>query len=187
MLFIDFSLVFNYIGRVMKDKRIDDYLEAARIIKEKHPNVVFNIIGFIEDAESHYLLELQQLESQGIIHYCGSVDDVRPLIYASDAVIHPSAYGEGISNVLLETAACGRAVITTDVPGCKDCVEDGVTGLMYHAKDVAQLVNKIEQFISMVPELRMKMGEAGRKMVESKFDRNMVVDAYIQLISETLN
>lgn len=183
----DGSVVFNYIGRVMKDKRIDDYLKAAIIVKEKHPNVVFNIIGFIEDAESHYLSELQQLESQDIIHYCGCVDDVCPFIYASDAIIHPSAYGEGISNVLLETAACGRAVITTDVPGCIDCVEDGVTGLVYHVKDVTQLVDKIEQFIAMPPLQRMKMGEEGRKKVERMFDRNMVVDAYIQQISKILN
>ena len=181
------NVVFNYIGRVMKDKRIDDYLKAAIIVKEKHHHVVFNVIGFVEETESHYLPEIQQLETQGTIHYCGSVDDVRPLIYASDALVHPSAYGEGVSNVILETAACGRAVITTDVPGCKDCVEDGVTGLMYHAKDVRQLVAKIEKFISMSAVERIKMGEEGRKMVEKKFDRNIVVDAYVQQISQILN
>lgn len=178
----DEKVVFNYIGRVLKDKRIDDYLDAAKIIKKKHNNVVFNIIGFIEPTEIHYKQLLAELETQGVIHYCGSVDDVRPYVKASDAIIHPSSYGEGISNVLLESAASGKAIITTDISGCKDCVEDGVSGFIYHAEDVSQLVDKIEKFIALTPQQRKDMGLAGRRKVEKEFDRNIVVNAYLQEI-----
>lgn len=176
------NVVFNYIGRVLKDKRIDDYLDAARIIKAKYHNVVFNIIGFIEPTEIHYKNLLEELEKQGIVHYCGSVDDVRPYVKASDAIIHPSSYGEGISNVLLESAASGKAIITTDISGCKDCVDDGVTGFIYHANDVSQLVGKIEEFMSLSSQQRKEMGLAGRKKVEREFDRNIVVNEYLHKI-----
>ena len=178
----DDKVVFNYIGRVLKDKRIDDYLDAAQIIKARYQNAVFNIIGFIEPTELHYQKLLKDLEEKGVVHYCGSVDDVRPLVYVSDAIVHPSSYGEGISNVLLETAACGRAIITTDTVGCKDCVKDNISGLVYHAEDVDQLVQKVESFILMTPEVRRAMGLNGRKFVENQFDRNIVVNKYIDEI-----
>lgn len=180
----DDTVVFNYIGRVLKDKRIDDYLEAAQVIKGKYSNTQFNIIGFIEPTELHYHNLLKKLENQGVVHYYGSVEDVRPLIYASDAIIHPSSYGEGISNVLLESAACGRAIITTDIAGCKDCVDDNVSGLIYHAENVDALVKKIETFINMSAKARQAMGIAGRKKVEKEFDRNIVVQKYLDEIKK---
>lgn len=181
------QIVFNYIGRVLKDKRIDDYLDAAQRIKPKHPETVFNIIGFIEPTELHYKKLLEKLESQGIIHYCGSVNDVRPYVNASDAIIHPSSYGEGISNVLLESAASGKAIITTDISGCKECVDNGVSGFIYHAENIEQLVDKIEQFIALTPIQRKEMGLAGRKKVEKEFDRNIVVDAYLNMIQQVID
>lgn len=176
----DDIVVFNYIGRVLKDKRIDDYLDAAKAIKAKHPNTQFNIIGFIEHTEIHYKKLLEELERNGIVHYCGSVDDVRPLVYASDAIIHPSSYGEGISNVLLESAACGRAAITTNIAGCRDCVDDGVTGYIYEPENIGLLVESIEKFLALTSEQRKEMGKAGRKKVELQFDRNIVVNAYLK-------
>lgn len=174
------TIVFNYIGRVLKDKRIDDYLEAAKIIKSEYDNIVFNIIGFVEEKETHYVKLLKDLEEKQIIHYCGNVDDVRPYIYESDAIIHPSSYGEGISNVLLESAACGRAIITTDISGCKDCVINGVSGFIYQAENVKQLVDRIQEFIHMTPESKIEMGIEGRKKVEKEFDRRIVVNSYLK-------
>lgn len=176
----DGKVVFNYIGRVLKDKRIDDYLDAARIIKEKFDNAIFNIIGFIEPTELHYQNLLKELEEKGIVHYCGSVNDVRPLVYASDAIIHPSSYGEGISNVLLESAACGRAAITTDIAGCRDCVDDGVSGFIYEPENVDELVKRIERFLALSDDQRKEMGRAARNKVECQFDRNIVVNAYLK-------
>lgn len=176
----DGKVVFNYIGRVLKDKRIDDYLDAAKAIKAKYDNAVFNIIGFIEPTELHYQSLLKELEEKDIVHYCGSVNDVRPLVYASDAIVHPSSYGEGISNVLLESAACGRAAITTDIAGCRDCVDDGLSGFIYEPENVDQLVDRIEKFISLTEEQRNTMGRAARDKVERQFDRNIVVNAYLK-------
>lgn len=172
-------IVFNYIGRVLKDKRIDDYLEAAKIIRNRHSQTRFNIIGFIEPDETYYAELLNNLEKDGIIHYCGSVDDVRPYINDSDAIIHPSSYGEGMSNVLLETAASGRAVITTDIAGCRETVDDGISGYIYPAEDVEQLVMAIEKFLKLSAEERIQMGLAGRKKVEKLFDRKTVVKKYL--------
>lgn len=174
------KVVFNYIGRVMKDKRIDDYLKTASVIKKKYPQTVFNILGFIEKDEGYYETALKSLEEKGIVHYCGNVDDVRPYIYASDAIIHPSTYGEGISNVLLETAACGRVCITTNTEGCRDCVDDGFSGYIYEPGNIDQLVNRIEAFISLSSEQRKRMGIAGRKKVEKEFDRRLVVESYLK-------
>lgn len=174
------KVVFNYIGRVMKDKRIDDYLKTASVIKKKYPQTVFNILGFIEKDEWYYETALKSLEKKGIVHYCGNVDDVRPYIYASDAIIHPSTYGEGISNVLLETAACGRVCITTNTEGCRDCVDDGFSGYIYEPGNIDQLVNRIEAFISLSSEQRKRMGMAGRKKAEKEFDRRLVVESYLK-------
>ncbi|WP_455509155.1 glycosyltransferase family 4 protein [Butyricimonas paravirosa] len=182
MMNVTDSVVFNYIGRILKDKRIDDYLEAARIIKRKYSNVIFNVIGFVESTEIHYLKLLGDMERLGIIHYYGSVDDVRSFIRVSDAIIHPSSYGEGISNVLLETAASGKSIITTDVAGCKDCVDNGISGFVYPAENVKELVTRIEQFIMLSPIERWQMGQLGRKKMEREFDRNIVVNAYLREI-----
>lgn len=175
-------LVFNYIGRVLKDKRIDDFLKAAVIIKKKYSNVRFNVIGFVEPTEKQYAELLAKLEKKNIVHYCGSVDDVRPYIIKSDATIHPSSYGEGMSNVLLETAASGRAVITTNISGCKETLDDGISGYVYEPENVDQLVEKIEKFIQLSNEERKNMGLCGRKKVENKFDRKIVVDEYWRVL-----
>ena len=176
------KVVFNYIGRVMKDKCVDDYLEAAVVISKKYPQTLFNVVGFVEKSEGHYKDKLAALEKEGIIQYYGSVDDVRPLIYESDAIIHPSSYGEGISNVLLETAACGRACITTNVEGCRDCVDDGVSGYVYQAGSIFQLCKCIERFIALSPDEKKKMGAAGRQKVENNYDRSIIVDEYMKVI-----
>lgn len=180
------EIVFNYIGRVLKDKRIDDYLQAAQVIKKEYPKCKFNVIGFIESTETHYKQLLEELEAKEIVHYCGSVDDVRPFIYASDAIVHPSSYGEGMSNVLLETAASGRAIITTDISGCKETVDEGVSGFIYHAEDVGKLVETIKKYIGLSSEERVAMGLSGRKKVEREFDRNIVVDKYLSTIERIL-
>ena len=99
------KIVFNYIGRVMKDKNIDAFLFIAKRLHTKYKNTIFNIIGFIEKDEEHYRTELLKLEKDGIVRYCGPQEDVRPFIQLSHAIIHPSTYGEGVSNVCLESAA----------------------------------------------------------------------------------
>lgn len=172
------TIIFNYIGRVLHDKGVDDYIEAAKRIKKDYPNTEFNMLGFIEPTENHYEEELAELGEQGIIYYRGSQKDVKPWIARAHAIIHPSTYGEGMSNVLLENASSGRFLITTDNPGCQETVVDGKSGFIYHGGDVDALVKTIEKFLKMDNEARRKMGAEGRKHVEDNFSRDIVVAAY---------
>ena len=172
------TIIFNYIGRVLHDKGVDDYIEAAKRIKKNYQNTEFNMLGFIEPTENHYEAELAELEEQGIINYRGSQKDVKPWIARSHAIIHPSTYGEGMSNVLLENASSGRFLITTDNPGCQETVVDGQSGFIYHGGDVDALVETIEKFLMMDNDTRRTMGAKGRKHVEDNFSRDIVVDAY---------
>ena len=178
------TVVFNYIGRVLHDKGVDDYIEAAKRIKKRYPNTEFNMLGFIEPTESHYEKDLAELGKQGIVNYRGSQKDVKPWIARAHAIIHPSTYGEGMSNVLLENAASGRFLITTDNPGCQETVVDGKSGFIYHGGNVDALVETIEKFLKLDNETRMKMGLAGRKHVEDNFSREIVVEAYKEKIKE---
>lgn len=179
------SVVFNYIGRILHDKGVDDYIEAAKRIKMKYPNTEFNMLGFIEPTENHYETELKELGEQGIVIYRGSQKDVKPWIKRAHAIIHPSTYGEGMSNVLLENASSGRLIITTDNPGCKETVNDCVSGFIYHGGDVDELVQKIEIVIKDMTNLaRQQMGFEGRKKVEEEFSREVVITSYLDKIEE---
>lgn len=181
------KVVFNYIGRILKEKGVDVYIEAARRIKKKYPNTEFNMLGFIEPTEIHYEKELKELEKDGIIRYFGSQNDVRPFIALSHATIHPSMYGEGMSNVLLESASSGRPVITTDNPGCRETFIDSETGLLFKGGDADSLCNIIERFLSMPNEARAEMGARGREYIKSNFSRDIVADAYLKKIGEILS
>lgn len=180
-------VVFNYMGRVMHDKRVDDYIEAAKRIKINYPQTEFNLLGFIEPTESHYEQEFKELENKGVVIYRGSQKDVRPFVARAHATIHPSTYGEGMSNVLLESASSGRFLITTDNPGCQETVEDGKTGYIFHGGNVDELVSCIERFLSLNNEQRRIAGELGRQRMVNQFSRQIVVDAYKEEIARLLN
>ena len=181
------TVIFNYIGRILKDKGVDNYIAAAKQIKERYPNVEFNMLGFIEPTELHYEAELEELGKNNTVIYRGSQKDVKPFIARAHATIHPSIYGEGMSNVLLESAASGRPLITTDNPGCRETVNHGETGFIYHGGDVKELVEKIEIFLSMPNEERKWMGERGREKVAKEFSRIIVVNAYLEEINRIIN
>ena len=116
--------------------------------------------------------------------YRGSQKDVKPFVARAHCTIHPSTYGEGMSNVLLESASSGRFLITTDNPGCQETVENGKTGYIYHGEDVDALVNAIERFLALPNETRQRMGEAGRERVKENFSREIVVREYKKKIKE---
>lgn len=178
----DDIIVFNYIGRILSEKGIDDYIEAAKKIKSKYNNTEFNIIGFIEPTESHYVEDFKELEKNKIIVYRGEQKDVRPFIQRAHAIIHPSKYGEGMSNVLLENASSGRPIITTDNPGCYETVDNNITGYIYSPGNVDELVEKIEQFINLTNDEKKSMGLKGRKKIEREFNRNIVIQKYMKEI-----
>ncbi|MEG0378354.1 MAG: glycosyltransferase family 4 protein [Eubacterium sp.] len=155
---------FLYIGRMMKDKGIDELLEAAKIIKHKYSNVSFDLIGFCEKDYSNKKT-LENLHEQKIINYLGHQNNVHEQIKTHHAVIHPS-YHEGMANVLLEAAACGRPVLASIIPGCRETFDEGISGIGFEAKNVESLVQAIERFIALPYEAKKAMGITGRRKME---------------------
>ena len=178
------TIHFSFISRIMKEKGFEQYLDAAIAIHEKHPNTVFHICGMMEQNYESRINELQKL---GIVIYHGNVRDVRHIHKISHCTIHPTYYPEGLSNVLLESLACGRPIITTNRSGCKEIVEDGVNGFVVEQRNVLDLVLKIEDFLSLSYEQKKKMGEMGRLKVERYFSRTIVVYKYINEINSIKN
>lgn len=175
----DKNINFLFISRVMKEKGIDQYLDAATSIKNKYPNTTFRIVGFCEET---YEEKLKDMQDKGIVEYHGKQSDVREFHKISHCTIHPTYYPEGMSNVLLESSACGRPIITTNRSGCREIVDDGINGYVIKEKNSQDLIDKIEMFLSLNYESKRLMGLAGRKKVEKEFDRNIVVNEYISMI-----
>lgn len=173
------STEFVFISRVMKEKGIDQYLDAAKYIQSKYPNTKFHICGFCEEE---YENEIKKLEEQGIIIYHGFVEDVREILQVTHCTIHPTYYPEGMSNVLLESCASGRPVITTDRYGCKEIVDDGINGYIVNQKDSIDLINKIEIFLNLEYKKKKVLGINARKKIEKEFDRKIVIDKYMKEI-----
>lgn len=180
----DGPMKFIYIGRVMKEKGIDQYLDAAKFITAKYPGTKFYVMG---RCDNYYIELINALNASGIINYLGRQDDVRPFIGMTHCTIHPSYYPEGMSNVLLESCAASRPIITTDRPGCREIVLNEKTGYVVKQKDSSDLIDKIEKFIQIPYEEKIEMGKAGRHRVETLFDRNIVITAYLETISSICN
>lgn len=177
----DNILNFLFIGRLMKEKGIDYYLNAAKIIKSKYPKTVFHVLG---DYEDDYKLVIENYQINGYIEYHGRVDDVRLFHKISHCTIHPSYYPEGMSNVLLESSASGRPIITTNRSGCKEIIENNRNGFIVDIKNLEDLVDKIEKFINLTNDERRLMGIYGRNKVLNEFNRDLVVEAYINEIAK---
>jgi galacturonosyltransferase len=177
------TVKFAFISRIMKEKGIDQYLEAAKAIKEKYPNMEFHICGF---CESEYEGRLDEFNKNAIVIYHGMIRNVDEFLEDIHCVVHPTYYPEGMSNVLLESCACGRPIITTNRSGCREIVDDGVNGYIVNQKDSNDLIAKIEKFLSLTNQERKMMGLAGRRKVEREFDRKIVVEKYLKEINNGL-
>ncbi|UOO38781.1 glycosyltransferase family 4 protein [Oscillospiraceae bacterium CM] len=172
------TINFLFIGRIMAEKGIGEYLEAAEEIKARYPNTAFHILGAcVEDFEE----KLRALIARGVIIYHGVQDDVRLFHKNSHATIHPS-YWEGMSNVLLETAACGRPILCSDIGGCREIVDDGVSGFLFERRNSRALIDAVERFLTLDNTERRQMGLNGRARVLKQFDRRLVIAAYIEEI-----
>ncbi len=170
---------FLFIGRLLRDKGIEEFFETAKIIKNRFPNTEFQILGGLE---GNYHQQLEQLQNDGVIKYLGTTLDVRPYFKEVHCTIMPS-YHEGMSNVNLESAANGRPVITTDVPGCRETVDDGKTGFLVEPRSKKSLISAIERFIALPYDEKVLMGQNAREKVEKEFDRKIVVSAYMETIN----
>ncbi len=170
---------FTYIGRIIKQKGIDQFIDTAKAIRAEYPETRFHVCGV---CSPDYKEKIKELNDNGTIIYHGLVDDIAGMHAVSCCTVHPSYYPEGMSNVLLESCACGRPVITTDRPGCREIVDDGVNGYLVKQRDSDDLISKVRQFLSLSREERKQMGIEGRKKVEREFDRQIVIEKYQEAI-----
>lgn len=182
------DIYFLLISRILWDKGIKEYVEAARYIKLKYENISFNLLGPIEN-ESNSEISLHQVKlwtDEGIINYLGSVNDVRQYIKDCHCVVLPS-YREGTPKSLLEAAAMARPAIATNVVGCKEVVNDGQNGFLCENKNYISLAETMEKFISLSYHEKRKMGLKGREKVVEEFDEKIVINNYIENIRKIID
>ena len=173
---------FLFVGRIMKEKGVYEFFTAAKTIKaEFGEEVAFDVVGFYEDA---YKETVDQLVADGVIRFHGFQTDVHPFYEAADCVVLPS-YHEGMSNVLLEGAATGRALITSDIPGCREAVEDGVSGYICPAKDADTLYDTMQCFVELPESWRAEMGRRGRERMEKRFSKDAVIAETMKWLGTT--
>lgn len=175
------TIDFVFVGRTMKEKGIENYLEAAEYIRSKYPETRFHICG---EPEQDYTQRLTSLHDKEVIVFHGNVRDMTQIYKNVSCTIHPSYYPEGLSNVLLESCASARPIITTDRAGCREVVDNGVNGYICKQNDSQDLIKQIEKFLSLSLEERKQMGLEGRRKVEKEFDRQIVVKKYLEELKE---
>lgn len=175
---------FVSVMRIMKDKGIEELLTAAETVHREHPETVFVILGaYEEETRSLYEPRIEDLQSRGVVQYYGYRDDVPSFYESCQAVIHPS-WHEGMSNVLQEAAAAGRPVIASDISGCREIFQDGVSGIAFRPKDAQALTDAVRAFLSLSQEDKRSMGRRAREFVEAHFDRQKVVQIYLDKVRE---
>ena len=181
------KFIFLLIGRVIVDKGIYEYIEAAKIIKEKYEDVEFQIMGLIaNNPMAIQEIEIKQWQKDNIITYLGSVDNVKEYIEQSNCIVLPS-YREGVSMSLMEAASMSCPIITTNVTGCKEIVDNNINGFLCEARNSKDLADKMEMMINLSDDERKIMGQAGRKKIVKEFDEKIVIDKYLDSIKEILN
>jgi glycosyltransferase involved in cell wall biosynthesis len=178
------NVVFLLIARMMRDKGIEEFVEAARKIKKSYKNVSFQLLGYI-DIKSKVAISVNDIkswENEGIIEYLGHTEDVRPFIAMADCVVLPS-YREGTPRSLLEAASMGKPIIATNVAGCKEVVDDGINGYLCDAYNSDDLAHKMQHILALDSISIEKMGMASRKKMENEFDEKIVINKYLSVIN----
>ncbi|WMC91649.1 glycosyltransferase family 4 protein [Kineothrix sp. MB12-C1] len=171
---------FLFVGRVMKERGILEYLEAA--VRLHQEDVEFAILGYCDEDYQEMLDEYAQ---KGIISQWGFHTEVHPYLAKANVIVVAS-FHEGMSNALIEAAATGRPVIASDISGCKEAFEEGVTGFGFTPGNADDLIRAMEKFLALSKEEQAHMGKAAREKMECEFDRKSVIDAYISEINEQL-
>lgn len=182
----DDGVIFVSAMRIMKAKGVEELLAAAETIHREYQNVKFWLLGdYEEETKELYSPQITRLQTEGILEYYGYRDDIALFFERCHAVIHPS-YHEGMSNVLQEAAAAGRPCLASNVSGCREIIENGVSGLTFTAQNTAALTECIRSFLALNYTDRCRMGQNARKYVEENFDREKVVKAYLVRIADII-
>jgi glycosyltransferase involved in cell wall biosynthesis len=182
--------VFRFLvaSRMLWTKGIQEFIDAAKIVRERHQDVEFQLLGYL-DMESPTAISKKQMDiwvKDEFVTYLGSSDDVRVEIAQSDCMVLPSFYREGTPRILLESASMQKPIITTDNVGCRDVVDDGVNGYLCEVENSEDLADKMEKMLKLTGEQRNFMGEAGRRKVVKEFDEKIVIHKYIESIEVVL-
>jgi glycosyltransferase involved in cell wall biosynthesis len=180
----DRPFTFLLVARLLWDKGVGEYVEAARLVRAEHPGVRFQLLGFLDVANRTAVprTEVERWVREGLIDYLGHSDDVRPFLAAADCVVLPS-YREGLPRTLLEAAAMGRPLIATDVPGCRHIADHGVNGYLCAVRDSAALAEAMANMLRLPEAERLAMGTAARAKAEAEFDERKVVERYLEAIA----
>ena len=158
---------------------VDELFRASKKLKEiYHDKIEIGMVGFFEDE---YKEKVEYLEQEGIIRFYGFQKEVRPFYEKAHCIVLPS-YHEGMSNVLLEAASTGRALITTYIPGCKEAVDEGINGYLCKVKSAKSLYRKMHKFIELTKKEREEMGKNGRRKMQAQFDKDKVVEKTVETI-----
>ena len=183
----DNKFIFLFISRLVKDKGILEYVEAAAMLKKELPETEFHVLGpvWLQNLKDNTVTEaeIKQWVEKGTITYLGDAKDVRPHIAAADCIVLPS-YREGTSNVLLEASSMERPCITCNTTGCKEIVDDGITGFLCKVQDAKDLAEKMKMMYNLTAEQRIEMGIKARQKVIKEFDKQIVIDAYLKAIEK---
>jgi len=169
---------FLYLGRIMREKGVDELFWAARKLRDEGKDFVLDLVGFFEDE---YKEQVDALVADGIAVFHGFQQNPVPFYAAADCVVLPS-YHEGMSNVLLEAAAIGRPVITSDIPGCREAVVDGESGLLCAVQNREAVYAAMQKLLALSADQRTAMGQRGRKLMEERFEKGLVVEETIRIV-----
>jgi glycosyltransferase involved in cell wall biosynthesis len=179
---------FLLIARMLWDKGIGEYVEAARLLKRRGVEAEFCLLGFL-DVQNPAAISRAQMDewvAEGIVRYLGISDSVSDLIAQADCVVLPSFYREGTPRTLLEAAAMARPIVTTDSVGCREVVDDGVNGFLCRPRDAVDLADKLALMVALTPGERKSLGLRGREKAERQFDEQIVIHKYLEVIETIL-
>lgn len=180
----DAMVKFLFLGRISTKKGVRIVNEVSKVLASKYPNVEFQLLGKIYTDEAGHisLAELKEWEKQSNIKYLGTSSDVRNEIAEADCIIFPSFYREGVPRSLIEAAAMGKPILTTDNVGCRDIVEDGYNGYLAKRNDVGSMCKIVENFLKLNSYDKIIMGKNGRQKVEQEFDERIVINEYLKIL-----
>jgi glycosyltransferase involved in cell wall biosynthesis len=175
---------FLLVGRMLVNKGVREFAEAARMVRRVMPAARFQLLGPVHETNPNLvpIATIRAWEAEGLVDYLGVTDDVRPYIAAAHCVVLPS-YREGVPRTLLEAAAMARPIIATDVPGCRDVVDDTINGLLCRVRDPDDLAARMLEMAVLPADARARMGAAGRAKVEREFDEALVIRKYLDAIA----
>ena len=174
---------FLLIARMLRDKGVGEYVEAARLLRQRWPQAEFCLLGFVDVQNPAAIsrAEMAAWVAEGVVNYLGVSDDVRAQLATADCVVLPS-YREGTPRTLLEAAAMARPIITTDAVGCREVLDDGVNGYLCKVRSAGDLAEKMVQMLTLSSEQRSEMGQRGRAKMEVEFDEQIVIKKYLASI-----